>query len=188
MNSLDRFLSRMERARDDLRRSELREAVVLHHDEADGLTSAALAKMAFEHLSMTTRLICLDKLYPEVIRDVEKGPRQVIVCVDLGSAHIGRLTQYNNPQNMIVILDYHDTVESNDPMVYNLNPELDGFSGESDAFAATIAYFFGKFIYPRLSKFAHLATLGAYEILGELGALNKMAVRDVVVQGLVKVS
>jgi len=68
MNSLDRFLSRMERARDDLRRSELREAVVLHHDEADGLTSAALAKLAFEHLSMTTRLICLDKLYPEVIR------------------------------------------------------------------------------------------------------------------------
>jgi len=58
-------------------------------------------------------------------------------------------------------LDHHDTVESNDPMVYNLNPELDGFSGESDASAATIAYFFAKFIDPRLSKFAHLATVGA---------------------------
>src|SRR2546427_610715 len=88
MNSLDRFLSRMERARDDLRRSELREAVVLHHDEADGLTSAALA----------------------------------------------------------------------------------------------------KFIDPRLSKFAHLATVGAYEIPGELRGLNMIAVRDALEQGLVKVS
>jgi len=188
MNSLDRFLSRMERARDDLRRSELREAVVLHHDEADGLTSAALAKLAFEHLSMTTRLICLDKLYPEVIREVEKGPRQVIVCVDLGSAHVGRLTQYNASQSMIVILDHHDTVESNDPMVYNLNPELDGFSGESDASAATIAYFFAKFVDPRLSKYAHLAVIGAEEIPGELRGLNKIAVRDALEQGLVKVS
>jgi len=188
MNSLDRFLSRMERARDDLRRSELREAVVLHHDEADGLTSAALAKLAFEHLSMTTRLICLDKLYPEVIRNVENASRRVIVCVDLGSAHVGRLTQYNAIQNMIVILDHHDTVESNDPMVYNLNPELDGFSGESDASAATIAYFFAKFVDPRLSKYAHLAVVGAEEIPGELRGLNKIAVRDALEQGLVKVS
>lgn len=188
MDSLDRFLSRMERARDDLRRSELREAVILHHDEADGLSSAALAKLAFEHLNMTTRLVCLDKLYPEVIRDVEKGPRRVIACVDLGSAHIGRLTQYNIPQNMIVILDHHDTVESNDPMVYNLNPELDGFSGESDASSSTIAYLFAKFVDPRLSKFAHLAAVGAYEIPGELRGLNMIAVRDALEQGLVKVS
>ena len=188
MDSLDRFLSRMERARDDLRRSELREAVILHHDEADGLSSAALAKLAFEHLNMTTRLVCLDKLYPEVIRDVEKGPRRVIVCVDLGSAHIGRLTQYNIPQNMIVILDHHDTVESNDPMVYNLNPELDGFSGESDASSSTIAYLFAKFVDPRLSKFAHLATVGAYEIPGEARGLNMIVVRDGLEQGLVKVS
>ncbi len=188
MDSLDRFLSRTERARDDLRRSELKEAVILHHDEADGLTSAALSKLAFEHLGMTTRLICLDKLYPEVIRNVENASRRVIVCVDLGSAHVGRLTQYNAIQNMIVILDHHDTVESNDPMVYNLNPELDGFSGESDASAATIAYFFAKFVDPRLSKYAHLAVVGADEIPGELRGLNKIAVRDALEQGLVKVS
>jgi len=89
---------------------------------------------------------------------------------------------------MIVILDHHDTVESNDPMVYNLNPELDGFSGESDASAATIAYFFAKFVDPRLSKYAHLAVIGAEEIPGELRGLNKIAVRDALEQGLVKVS
>jgi single-stranded-DNA-specific exonuclease len=188
MDSLDRFLSRMERARDELRRSELKEAIILHHDEADGLTSAALSKLAFEHLGMTTRLICLDKLYPEVVRSIENASRRVIVCVDLGSAHVGRLTQYNALQNMIVILDHHDTVESNDPMVYNLNPELDGFSGESDASAATIAYFFAKFVDPRLSKYAHLAVVGAEEIPGELRGLNKIAVRDALEQGLVKVS
>ena len=189
MNSLDRFLSRLERTRDDAQRSGLREAVILHHDEADGLTSAALAKLAMERMGMTTRLICLDKLYPEVIADVEKGPRRIVVCADLGSAHIGRLTQYNDrAQNMLVILDHHDTLESNDPMVYNLNPELDGFSGELDASAATVAYFFAKFVDPRLSKFAHLAIVGADEIPDEPRGLNMIVVRDALEQGLVKVS
>ncbi len=188
VDRLDHFLSRLERVRDEVQRSGLKEAVILHHDEADGLTSGALAKLAFERLGFTTRLICLDKLYPEVLRDVERGNRRVIVFADLGSGHIGWMTEYNRSENMLVILDHHDTTESNDPHVYSLNPILDGFSGERDVSAATVAYFFAKFVDPRLSKFAHIAMVGAAEVPGDPEGLNRIMVRDAFEQGLAKAS
>jgi len=79
-------------------------------------------------------------------------------------------------------------VESNDPYFYNLNPILDGFSGEHDTSASTVAYFFAKFVDPRLSKHAHLGMIGAAEVPGELEGLNKILARDAFEQGLAKAS
>jgi RecJ-like exonuclease len=125
-------------------KSSLTQATILHHDEADGLTSAALTKLSLEHLGLKTELICLDKLYPEVIADVQARQGQLIVYVDMGSAHIDWLSKYNRTGNLIVTLDHHDTSETKDPLLVNLNPELDGFSGEKEASSATVAYMFAK--------------------------------------------
>ena len=158
---LGRFLQRLEKGRDHIRASGLKEAVILHHDEADGLTSAALAKLALERLSINTSLICLDKLYPDVVAGVEHDPGKIIVYCDIGSGHIDWLTRHNLGKNLILTLDHHDTTESNDPLVHNLNPELDGFSGETDASSATVAYFFGKTVDLELQRFSHLALIGS---------------------------
>ncbi len=166
--------------------SGLKDAVVLHHDEADGLCSAALTRIAIEKLGVETRLICLDKLYPEVVRDIEGGSRRLVVFSDLGSGHVQLLESQNRSKNILLILDHHDTSESRDPLVHNLNPELNGFSGEKDASSSTVAYLFAKTVDPSLVTFAPLAIIGSTEIPGEAQSLNKIPIQDAEKTGAVK--
>ena len=185
MERLDGFRNRLDSAVSAVRESAIREAVVLHHDEADGLTSATLTKLGLSTLGLETRLICLDKLYPEVVKDIESGPPRVIAYVDLGSGHIDWLIEENSSKGLILVLDHHDTVSTQDPSLYNLNPELYGFSGEKDASSATVAYMFCKTVDPELSNYAHLATIGSVEIPGETQGLNLIALNDAKGRGLV---
>jgi len=177
---------RLDSAVSAVRESAIREAVVLHHDEADGLTSAALTQLALSSLGLNTRLICLDKLYPEVVKDIESGRPQVAAYVDLGSGHIDWLVEANTSKGLILVLDHHDTTFTQNPLLYNLNPELYGFSGEKDASSATVAYLFCKTVDTELSRYAHLATIGSLEIPGETQGLNLIAVKDAKDHGLVR--
>jgi len=183
---LESFLNKLAQAKETIVQSGLKEAVVLHHDEADGLCSAALTKIAIEKLGIETRLICLDKLYPEVVRDVEGGSRRLVVFSDLGSGHVQLLESQNQSESILVILDHHDTSESRDPLVHNLNPELNGFSGEKDASSSTVAYLFAKTVDPTLATFAPLAIIGSTEIPGEAQGLNKIPIGDGEKTGAVK--
>jgi RecJ-like exonuclease len=180
------FQNRLGSAVSAVRESGIREAVVLHHDEADGLTSAALTKLALSSLGLNTRLICLDKLYPEVVKGIESGPARVIAYVDLGSGHVDWLVNANRSKGLILVLDHHDTSSIEDPLLHNLNPELYGFSGEKDASSATVAYLFCKSVNPELASYAHLATVGSLELPGETRGLNLIAMKDAKDLGLVR--
>ncbi len=186
MGDFNRFLSRIEQCKAEVERSHPTQATILHHDEADGLTSAALTKLSVERLGLKTELICLDKLYQEVISDVQARQRQLIAYVDMGSAHIDWLSKHNKTGNLIITLDHHDTSESKDPLVVNLNPELEGFSGETEASSATVAYMFAKAVDRSLRKYSHLALIGSLEVPGELQGLNAIAARDALEQGLAR--
>src|SRR4029077_8018839 len=185
MEGLQAFQNKLQGAATAVRESGIREAVVLHHDEADGLTSAALTKVALSRLRLETRLIWLDKLYPDVVYEIESS-RRIIAYVDLGSGHIDWLVKANEAASLILVLDHHDTSSIQDPMLHNLNPELFGFSGEKDASSATVAYMFCKAVEPQLSSYAHLATIGSLELPGETQGLNLFAVNDAKDQGLVR--
>jgi len=180
------FQNKLGSAASAVRESGIREAVVLHHDEADGLTSAALTKLALSSLGLNTRVICLDKLYPEVVKDIESGPPLVIAYVDLGSGHIDWLVEANSSKGLILVLDHHDTSSIQDPSLFNLNPELYGFSGEKDASSATVAYLFCKRVDPELISYAHLAALGSLELPGETQGLDLIAMKDAKDLGLVR--
>lgn len=176
--AFDFFLEKLVQAKKAILQSGVSEGVVLHHDEADGLCSAALAKIAVERLGVKTRLICLDKLYPEVVRDVEGGSKRLVIFSDLGSGHVDLLASQNRSRSTIIILDHHNTSESKDPLVHNLNPEIDGFSGEKDASSSTVAYLFAKTVDSSLATFAPLAIIGSVEIPGEAHGLNLVPLRD----------
>src|SRR5438552_15007977 len=171
---LESFLNKLAQAKDTIVKSGLKDAVILHHDEADGLCSAALTKIAIEKLGIETRLICLDKLYPEVVRDVEEGSRRLVVFSDLGSGHVQLLESQNQSRSLLVILDHHDTSESSDPLVHNLNPELNGLSGEEDASSSTVAYLVAKTVDPTHITLAPLAIISYKERSGEAKGLNKI--------------
>jgi len=183
---LDGFQRNLIRAKAAIEESSLKDSIVIHHDEADGLCSAALTKVSLEKLSLQTRLICVDKLYPEIVRDVEGGPRRVVVYADIGSGHVEWLSRFNRSNNLILALDHHDTTEVNDPSVHNLNPELNGFSGEREACSATVAYLFAKAVDPLLINLAHLAIIGSNEIPGEIQGLNRIALEDGEQNGIVR--
>jgi len=184
MGDLERFQSRLNQAKNRLEEHRDRRALVFHHDEADGLTSAALAKLTLEKAGLATEMVCLDKLYPEVVADVGARPGLVVVYVDLGSGHVNLLGRRNKAQNLIIVLDHHDTSESSDPLVLNLNPELDRFSGEKEASSATVAYMFAKTVDPALARYAHLGLIGSEEVPGEVQGLNAMVAEDAVGGGL----
>jgi single-stranded DNA-specific DHH superfamily exonuclease len=131
-------------------------------------------------------LICLDKLYPEVVSDMESASPRVVAYVDLGSGHIDWLVKTNTSGSIILVLDHHDTASALDSLLYNLNPELYGFSGEKDASSATVAYMFCKAVDPDLSSYAHLATIGSVELPGETQGLNLIALQDAKDRGLVR--
>ncbi len=186
MAQIEPFLRRLVQAKETIVHSGLKDAVIFHHDEADGLCSAALTKIAIERLGVETRLICLDKLYAEVVKDVEGGSRRLVVFSDLGSGHVQSLESQNRSKSILVILDHHDTSESRDPLVHNLNPELNGFFGEKDASSSTVAYLFAKTVDPSLVTFAPLAIIGSTEIPGEAQGLNKIPIQDAEKTGAVK--
>ena len=139
-----------------------------------------------EKAGLKTELICLDKLYPEVVEDVESRPGLVIAYVDLGSGHVDLISKHNKAKNLIIVLDHHDTVESTDPLVLNLNPELDAFSGETESSSATVAYMFAKTLDPALSHYAHLGLIGSEELPGEIQGLNAKVAEDAVESGVVQ--
>lgn len=184
--NLTNLQNRLHEAIQAIEESGIKEALVIHHDEADGLCSGALTKISLNKLNLETRLICLDKLYPEVVKDVESGPRKVVAFADIGSGHIEWLEQWNKSDSLILTLDHHDTTEARDPSVHNINPELFGFSGESDSSSSTIAYLFAKTVDPSLTKLAPLAIIGSTEIPGEVRGLNAIPVQDGEKTGQVK--
>jgi single-stranded DNA-specific DHH superfamily exonuclease len=57
------FENRLIAATKAVKDSHLKGALVIHHDEADGLCSGALTKLALDKLGLETHPICLDKLY-----------------------------------------------------------------------------------------------------------------------------
>lgn len=183
MPSLDVFLHRLSKAKKAVQLAGLKEAVILHHDESDGLASASLTKIALEKLGLETRLVCIDKLYPEIVADIESGTRRVIAYADIGSAHVELLSQANKSNNIILALDHHDTPRIDEPNVYNLNPELDGFPGETDASSSTVAYLFAKTIDKDFVSKSGIAVIGSVEVPGESRGLNEVARDDALESG-----
>jgi single-stranded DNA-specific DHH superfamily exonuclease len=186
MNAYSNFLSSVKKCIDELNKVESKEALLIHHDEADGLCSAAIVKKALERKGFFIKTLCLDKLFPEVIEKFHSEKGKNIVYTDIGSAHVKRISSINKSKNFTIILDHHDTEPSLDPKVHNINPELYGISGEKEASSSTIAYFFTKILDKANMDLAHLAVIGSAEIPGALVGLNKEALKDALEKKLVE--
>jgi hypothetical protein len=183
---LETFKTNIDKAIQALRK-EVGEAVLIHHDEADGVCSAALAKAALEKMGYGIRTVCLDKLFPEVLEKVLSQNR-VVVFTDIGSAHVKRIESLISREGLAVIIDHHDTEPASRENVFNINPELYGYEGEKDASASTVAYFFAKSVDGELSRLAHLAVIGSLEVPGEPSGLNRLALNDALDKGVVEES
>ncbi|MEM2463099.1 MAG: DHH family phosphoesterase [Candidatus Bathyarchaeia archaeon] len=165
---------------------ESEKVVIVHHDDADGLCSAAIMTRVLEREGLAAETLCLEKVYEEVLTDLHSKERVIFFYVDIGSSHADLISELNRSKNLTIILDHHDPKPSKDGMVLDLNLEHFGFKGETDFSGATCCYFFAKELSSVNSDLGYLALVGSSEIPDGFKALNSMVLREMLENGVVK--
>lgn len=169
-----------------LRKEAPKEAIIIHHDDADGLCSAAITQKALEREGIKTKTFCLEKVYTEVIEDVHSKSGQTIFYVDIGSSHADLISEYNKGRNLTIILDHHDPKISRDPKVLDLNLENFGFKGETDFSGATCCYLFVKALNRNNFDLGYLALVGSYEIPEGFKSINEIVLEETLKTGIIQ--
>ncbi|MEM3551934.1 MAG: DHH family phosphoesterase [Candidatus Bathyarchaeia archaeon] len=169
-----------------LRKEAPKEAIIIHHDDADGLCSAAITQKALEREGIKTKTFCLEKVYAEVIEDVHSKSGQTIFYVDIGSSHADLISEYNKGRNLTIILDHHDPKISRDPKVLDLNLENFGFKGETDFSGATCCYLFVKALNRNNFDLGYLALVGSYEIPEGFKSINEIVLEETLKTGIIQ--
>jgi len=185
--SYKEFDKRVGAAISELKQTKLKKIVLVHHDDADGLCSAAVTKAALEREGYEIRTFCLEKVYPEIVESLHQGDGQVVFYVDIGSAHADFISERNSSRNLVIILDHHDPMPASDPKVHDLNLEHYGFRGENDFSGATCCYLFAKALSERNKDLSYLALVGSCEIPSGFVSLNKVVLDEAVENGVVRV-
>ena len=184
--TVDAFFKLLEEVADRVRGAGFSEAFIIHHDEADGVCSAAITAKALSRAGLNFKTVCLDKLYPEVLKGVYARGGGLYFFTDIGSAHVKLIEREAPKGGLTVILDHHDTSRSSRTDVLNVNPELYGLSGERDASASTVAYLFAKTLSSVNLDLSDLALIGAAEIPGPVTGLNQLALKDALNGGFIQ--
>ncbi|MHC1600855.1 MAG: DHH family phosphoesterase [Candidatus Nezhaarchaeales archaeon] len=179
------LLRESEKAAKRLLENTSEKVIIVHHDDADGVTACALLKLALEG-KFEVHTICLEKAYPQAVKKLQAEGKEPIVYADLGSPHLRIIASLNYQRRDIIVLDHHDMepFEHEDEHVVVLNPEVHGVDGGIYACGASLAYLFARSIKKNMERYAHLAVIGSMEIPGEVRGLNLLALEDAVKAGV----
>jgi single-stranded-DNA-specific exonuclease len=168
------------------------EAVDLfHHNDSDGLTSAAILTRAFDRAGFSVRRVCLEKPYPAVLEKIFAVKGKLVVFADFAGRIAPLIAKLNRGGNLVVILDHHKAQPSDDPMVLNLDPELFGIRGDLEISASTTCYHFACLMDPANQDLAALAVVGAvgdgFFRNGKLTGPNRDAALEAVDRALLRI-
>jgi len=184
---LEDFEKRAVAAISELKAMKARESTLVHHDDADGLCSAAIIKAALEREGYQVKTLCLEKTYPEFVEDLHRRKNETIIYSDIGSAHADFISKVNAGNNLTIILDHHhDPPEATDLRVFDLNLEHFGFEGDTEFSGATCNYLFAKILNKANIDLSYLALVGSREIPADLAGLNRTVLEEAVRNGVVK--
>ena len=117
------------------------EPLVVHHYDADGLSSGALVCFALKKAGKKFRRMCIKKLDDNVIDKLKSDNEREIIFVDLGSGN-PRI----NELKKVLIIDHHQPVEQNAYKVekqmnkFHVNGMLFGIDGGNELSGASTAY------------------------------------------------
>jgi len=156
-------------------------AVVIHHDDADGLAAGAISLRAAELLGVKARAVCIEKMHPSIVRMIHALDADLFIYADIGSSRADLIAEAMRGGQIIVILDHHDPAKVSRGGIFHLNPELYGYSGESDVSGSTAAYMFLRAVSPtpaEAREIAWAAVVGSAEIPGPMRGLDAEALAD----------
>jgi len=136
--------------------------VVVHHNDADGICSAAILSKLFELLGFKVELICIEKVHPTIVGTIHsKYPGSLIVYTDLAGLAAKMIDKINAGRCKVWIVDHHPAraIESEDVFVFD--PELFGISGDTFVCASSLNYIIAACIRGEMRDYAYLAVTGA---------------------------
>ncbi len=159
--------------------------VVVHHYDADGITSGAIMCKALERESKKIEVKWIKQLYSEDIEEI-KGLGKTYVFVDFGSSYLKELKEAFGKN--FFVLDHHQTLKDTE---FHLNPLTFGINGGTEISASGVAYLVAKEMNSKNVELVSLALVGAcgdmQESRGEFIGLNKKILEEAVEQQIVEV-
>ena len=186
------YLEAVREALGELRRSGGKDVVLVHHNDADGLSSAAVLEVALSRTGFEVLRIPLERVHPPInrrIHDLHAGTP--VIYVDLGARAAPMIAEVNKGRSLTLIVDHHLAEETDDPAVFNLSTELFGLSGEREISAATAAWLVAQVLDEANRDLAYLGVVGAvgdsHERGGKLIGENREALEEAVARGHVEV-
>ncbi len=166
------------------------EVALVHHNDADGLTSAAILDTALARAGFTVHRICIERVHPPIVARIHDQFPHTVFYVDLGAQAAPVISDANQGRRTTLILDHHHPHKPTDPKVLNIATEFFGLSGDMDISASTAAYFFALELDKANRDLAHVAVLGAvgddHDREGGLVKENREALQDALEQGHVR--
>lgn len=159
--------------------------MLIHHDDADGVCSAAIALSGLRGINIEPSIVCIEKAHPAILSKIHALDYDTFIYVDIGSGAAEMIEKVCNDE-LIIILDHHDPTKVSKPNILNLNPELYGYSGEKDVSGSTATYlFFDKL--SNVKGIAWAAIVGSSELGVALRSLNRIPLEDAMKVGDVEI-
>jgi single-stranded-DNA-specific exonuclease len=188
---LNTLIDSMERAIWEVKQWPQKAVQIFHHNDSDGLTSAAILTRAFERQEFNIQRFCLEKPYPTVLRKIYEQEGKLLVFADFAGRIAPLLSELNKGRNLTLILDHHVAEASTDPRVHNLDPDLYGLKGDRDISGSTTCYLFALTLDPVNRDMAHIAAIGAvgdgFFVDGQLVSQNREVALQAVQQGRIEI-
>ncbi len=160
--------------------------VIAHHNDADGLSSAAILTEALRREGISTENIPLERVHPLIVKRIIQKYKGLIMFVDLGAGAAPVISRINAGRNTIIIIDHHHPHRVKDDKVMNLSTEFYGISGDRDISAAGAAYLFAKTLNKRNTDLAYIAVIGAigdsHHRFGKLESVNRLILNEAIAQ------
>ncbi|NOX44655.1 MAG: DHH family phosphoesterase [Caldiserica bacterium] len=186
------YLAALREALGELKKRRSKEVILVHHNDADGLSSATVLEVALSRAGIGIRRIPLERVHPPInqrIHDLYAGTP--IIYVDLGARAAPMIAEVNRGRSLTLIVDHHLAEETDDPTVFVLSTELFGLSGEREISAATAAWLAAQVLDPGNRDLAYLGVVGAigdsHERGGKLVGENREALEEARARGEVGV-
>ena len=158
---------------------------VISHNDADGLTSAAIICQALLRKGIRFHTTIVPRLDSSVVDTViaSAGEKDLIVFCDMGS---GQSDILSGLKNSIVILDHHVPV-GDSPAKVVVNPHLAGIDGAMHISASGTTYLVAKALDPANVDLAGLAIAGAVGDKQLMDTVNGTILKEATDVGVVSV-
>lgn len=140
------FVKSLEKAQEGIGRREFKDVIIVHHNDADGITSGSILNLMLSALGMKTKMYCIEKTHPAISEKIHDTENSLIIYVDLGGLAGEAIRKVDDNRNLVLILDHHPAIRVEDTNTLIIDSELFDVSGDLFISASTLAYLFCDYI------------------------------------------